>query len=155
MGDEILEQVVSCKYLGYKIDQHLDLKTAKNNCIRCVYNLPKKTNVDKHHCWLKTLHVEKSVMLLTLTHMDMKSLDLPVPPPIPLDTSRSLTHSSGKILFTLPRPRSNKFLNSFAYKGAVAWNNLLLEEQMVPDLDQFKRAQKRKLLEIAALQYDT
>lgn len=85
-----------------------------------------------------------------LTHMYSQSLDSSI---VMNMTDRS-TRSSGKILFKLPMPRS-KFLNSFVYSGASAWNNLTLEEQMVPDLDQFKRNQKKKTLELEKSLYDT
>lgn len=121
------------------------IQTLQNVGIRYVFNLPKRCNVDEYHVKLNVLHVEQRRQLTVLLHMYKKSLDMPYPSPSDAGAS---TRSSGKILFYPPKPNSDKFLKSFVYNGAVGWNNLSPEEQLVQDIDLFKIQQKRKLLAI-------
>lgn len=121
------------------------LQTLQNNGIRCVFNLPKRCNVDDLHVRLNTLHIERRMQLTVLIHMYNKSLDMPIPTP---HGNGIYTRSSNKILFSLPRPNIDRYRKSFAYMGAVDWNNLSCEEQLVQNTDLFKSQQKKKLLAI-------
>lgn len=120
------------------------IQVLQNAGIRCVFNLPKRNNVDGHHVKLGTLHVEQRQKLFVLIHMYKRSLDMPYP--VPQNDDGIQTRSSNKILFNLPTPKSDRFLKSFAYKGVVDWNSLSSEEQLVGDTDQFKNQQKKQML---------
>ena len=48
------------------------------------------------------------------------------------------TRSSGKKLFHLKRPRTEKFKRSFAYRGPKKWNNLPVEFHQMPDKWSYK-----------------
>lgn len=86
-----------------------------------------------------------------LTYMYKKSLDIPFP--APSKNVGTQTRSSRKITFTLPKPNSDRYRNSFAYAGVIIWNGLSADEQLVHDMDLFKIQQKRRLLALEKEEY--
>lgn len=154
--------VFKAKILGYSkyIDiftylaskkENKKMQTMQNECIRCIFNLPKRANVDAMHCRLRTLHVENGRLLSLLVHMYKKTLTRD-------DSLFHVEHgiatrSSEKIMFRIPRPRVEIFRKSFVYQGMLHWNNLSSEEQLIPDVDHFKIAMKRKFLEMERASY--
>lgn len=121
------------------------LQTLQKVCIECVFELPRHTNVDSLHCKLKTLHVynrRKYFLLSYIYVQETRSSDF-----IPDNTHSIGTQSNTKLNFKLLRPKTDKFAKSHIYAGYLLWNELLANDQMIPDLNWFKRRIKLHLID--------
>lgn len=127
------------------------LQTIQNRALRCVFCLPKCSNVDNLHCRIRTLHVENRRYLLLMVYMFKLTL---APDFCPASNESLSTRSSGKLNFHLIRPWSNKFHKSHCYIGKKLWNELSSEDQNMSDVDSFKRRIKLRLFASEKALYD-
>lgn len=137
-----LDYVSLFSYSFSKKDQSR-LQVIQNKCIRTIYQLPRRTNVDAHHVYMGILHVDNRRYLHLMKYCFYETLDIHNLQ----DHAAIMTRQTDKILLKVEHPYSEKFKRSFVYRGPVLWNSLTAEEQLVNDIDLFTRRQKRKLLE--------
>lgn len=95
------------------------LQTLQNHCIRCVFCLPKRTNVDSYHCKLNLLHLNNRRYLTLMSYMYHQAQTLPEPSSRLVGTS---THSSLKRNFPIVRATCSRFEKSHLNQGRLFWN---------------------------------
>ena len=64
-----------------------------------------------------------------------------------VDNRNLLTRAHDKILVLCPRPRTERFKNSFVYTTAKCWNELSLDEQRASSCNSFKLKTKKREFE--------
>lgn len=101
------------------------LQTIQNKCIRTIYRLPKQTNVNAHHIFLRLLHVESRRYLHLMKFCFQETLQLENLQVRPVISTRQ----SDKILLKVEHPNTEQFRKSFVYMGPLLWNSLTAEEQ--------------------------
>lgn len=115
--------------------QQRKLQVIQNRAIRLVCRIPKRSNVDQQHIKLKLWHIENRYWYFLMNYMFMQAR-LPSNPFI--DTRLISTRRHAGILFLLPHLVSERYMNSFVYKGRVQWNCLPAYIQLIQDNLQFK-----------------
>lgn len=85
------------------------LQTIQNCALRCVFKLPKRSNVDSYHCKIRTLHVDNRRYLLLMMYMYRLTLARDF---CPASSQALHTRSSVKLNFHLIRPKNSEFEKS-------------------------------------------
>lgn len=138
-----IDYILFFSYLLSKKD-FKKLQVLQNHCIRCVFKLPSRSNVDSHHAKLKMLHLENRRHLFLMTYMYRQSQALPDPS---LHLDGTTTRSSLKRNFPIPMSHNSRYEKSHLNQGRLSWNDLPLETQRLPDIYLFKRHLRKHLLD--------
>ena len=112
------------------------LQTLQNKALRLVLDRKKELSTNELHAAAGLRKLKFRRKLHTLQYLSHKKHDHKL---IARRANGRITRSSGKVLFILPKPSTEKFKSSLAYSGLKLWNQLPSCLQNIPDIKHFKR----------------